>query len=243
MAYYHHNKAARQEEVIQEITKLQQEGKKITAKWDCGGDDTIVTLLLGEEYLWETHEKLCEELKEHLINKLSLPNTGECYNEGKGWIEQDEYGQVYLCYTSLVYNRGNIWDKRVEHLTDKKEVVAAGDYLGKSFKPNYVQHFSITLGHHLSVLSEQNVFRFSGNRQELGEEVFGNFVKVLTQLALPYFEKGNEACFNKEEHLEPQVSFRGSITRKGIKIKQVYTDFIEITEKEELAKKLLIGYA
>lgn len=82
------------------IYKAIQSGNEITVKWNCGGDEAIISLFINGEQL-KYDNPFVQELDLYLINYLNLPDVGEFDMEGLGKfiIENDE---VYIEYESIM---------------------------------------------------------------------------------------------------------------------------------------------
>ena len=73
------------QEVKNWLLKNLNEGKKITVKWDCGGDEAFVYPSIdGVEIDYQ--DEIHEEFEFFLIEKLEIPDAGEFSLEGKGVI-------------------------------------------------------------------------------------------------------------------------------------------------------------
>ncbi len=73
-------------------------GKEITLQWDCGGDQSVITVLLdGEQMSYDNI--FAEELELYLVNKLNLPDVGDFSMKGVGKLLLEEE-EVFLEYES-----------------------------------------------------------------------------------------------------------------------------------------------
>ena len=84
----------------EETIKLIQSGKEISLKWDCGGDEAIITIYLDGERM-DYNDKFVEDLYIYLVNYLNLPDVGEFSMEGKGKLIEEK-GDVYIEYESIM---------------------------------------------------------------------------------------------------------------------------------------------
>lgn len=84
----------------EETLRLLRAGKEITLKWDCGGDEAIVTPYLnGKEMNYR--DSYVEKLYIYIANYLNLPDVGEFVMEGGGKLTE-ENGEVYIQYESVM---------------------------------------------------------------------------------------------------------------------------------------------
>ena len=84
----------------EETLKLLKEGKEITLKWNCGGDEAIVTPYLNGEQM-DYRDKYVEKLYIYLANYLNLPDVGEFDMEGEGKLIEEK-GEIYIEYESIM---------------------------------------------------------------------------------------------------------------------------------------------
>ena len=84
----------------EEIIELIKSGKEITLKWNCGGDEAIITTFIDGQEM-DYGSKFVEELSIYLINYLNLPDVGEISVEGEGQLIEDK-GEVYIEYESIM---------------------------------------------------------------------------------------------------------------------------------------------
>ena len=85
-------------ELKEEIIHLVKEGKVITLKWDCGGDEVHVQIYLDGKEIDYT-KSIFEALDIHVLNHLNLPDAGEFSMEGGGTIIEED-GKIYIEYES-----------------------------------------------------------------------------------------------------------------------------------------------
>ncbi len=80
------------------ISKAIEAGKEISVKWDCGGDEAIMTIYIDEQQLGYNNA-FAEKLDLYLMNRLNLPDAGPFSMQGGGkfLVEEDE---VYFEYES-----------------------------------------------------------------------------------------------------------------------------------------------
>ncbi len=86
--------------------KLLDEGHRITAQWNCGGDEALVDFSVDDERV-SYGDPLFDELYEPLMITLELPSTGEYFVEGKGKFLLDD-GQLFVEHESVA--NGLDWD-------------------------------------------------------------------------------------------------------------------------------------
>ena len=87
------------EKLQNEIKGLIADGKKITLKWNCGGDEAIVTTSIDGKEI-DYRENILADLDLYIVNFLNLPDAGEFAMEGKGEILL-EGENIYLdCQTA-----------------------------------------------------------------------------------------------------------------------------------------------
>ncbi len=86
------------------LESLKQNNQKLTAIWDAGGDQTIITFYIDkQEYRFEDNEPLWNYLYSLLTTQFELPNAGESYNEGGGEFQLDENGDIQFEYNEFYY--------------------------------------------------------------------------------------------------------------------------------------------
>lgn len=93
--------------------KLAQ-GYKIYAHWDAGGDETPcnVQCINSQEKQWKYEYEgidIMNELRILIIDKLDLPNAGEIYNKGFGYVTINDKNQLIISYTAKNYFTEN-WE-------------------------------------------------------------------------------------------------------------------------------------
>ena len=94
-------KQKRMEIIRNYIKEILDSGKKITLKWNCGGDQAIVTTYIDGEKIG-LNDDIGEQIDIYIINFLNLPDVGEFEMEGNGEII-DEEGKIYLeCESILI---------------------------------------------------------------------------------------------------------------------------------------------
>ncbi|WP_299460921.1 hypothetical protein [uncultured Microscilla sp.] len=240
--FYDKGKATYLEELRQQVADLYAQKHRITAVWDCGGDETIVRLLLDGQALCDSYPVLCEKLRDLLIEKLQLPNTGEYYNQGRGWLELDQYAHVFVCYDAVGYQRDSADATPLERKVKNVTLALFEDYLGKAFEKNFHQTFSATFAPGVTVLPHSKIFAFSGGDHRLPEMLPDSFFTALKTLTMPYFTEAYQSRGEAWTNFEPQISLHGTIDHQGVKIAQVRTSFVEVTERKKYSKKLLIGW-
>lgn len=82
-----------------QILEFLNAGKKVSVKWNCGGDEAIVTLFLDDkEVPW--NDKFAREFDLYLVNYLNLPDVGEFSMDGVGNIIE-ENDKLYIEYESI----------------------------------------------------------------------------------------------------------------------------------------------
>jgi len=86
-------------ELKEEIIKLVKAGKVIKLKWDCGGDEIHLTVLVDDKEV-NYEDKIFEALDVYVMNQLNLPDAGEFAMEGGGTIIEED-GEIYVEYESM----------------------------------------------------------------------------------------------------------------------------------------------
>lgn len=97
--------------------------RKVTVRWDCGGDEAFVYPSIdGEEV--DSMDEIHEEFEYFLIEKLEIPDAGEFTMKGKGTIfiehgkiviEHSAEGKVLMDYDEK--SKKEIWEDITEDLT------------------------------------------------------------------------------------------------------------------------------
>jgi hypothetical protein len=79
-----------QPEIRKFLTDKIKEGKTITVKWDCGGDEAFAYFFENGEAIDDM--EISEDLELMIINQLNLPDAGEFVLEGEGrlFLEDDK---------------------------------------------------------------------------------------------------------------------------------------------------------
>lgn len=81
------------------IYTLLESGKKITLRWDCGGDEALIySFIDGKEV--DFKDPLFLELDMLILNTIDLPSAGEFSMDGTGEIIL-ETGKIYLVCESI----------------------------------------------------------------------------------------------------------------------------------------------
>lgn len=84
----------------EETLKLLKEGKEVTLKWNCGGDEAIVTPYLDGKEM-DYRDMYVEKLYIYIANYLNLPDVGEFDMEGEGKLIEEK-GEIYIEYESTM---------------------------------------------------------------------------------------------------------------------------------------------
>lgn len=115
----------------EELIQLIKSSKSLTVKWDCGGDQAIITTYVDGKEM-DYSNKLAEKLHIYLINYLDLPDVGEFELEGEGTLMEDQ-GAVYIEYESIMKgymdygeDGGNFDEAEWKEVNEKEE-----DWSGK----------------------------------------------------------------------------------------------------------------
>jgi hypothetical protein len=87
-------------ELKDELIDLIASGKEVSLKWDCGGDQAVITIFLDGQRL-NYHDEFAKRLDIYLINFLNLPDVGDFEMEGQGRIIEHN-GEIYLEYESIM---------------------------------------------------------------------------------------------------------------------------------------------
>ena len=94
--------------------------KKITVKWDCGGDEAIIKVLVdGAELTY--NNAFAMELDMYLVNYLNLPDAGEFSMTGNGEIVE-ENEELYIVYESILKGVEDYETGRWKELNEKDDV-------------------------------------------------------------------------------------------------------------------------
>ena len=82
------------------IRAILNSGKKLTLKWDCGGDEALVYSFIDGNPT-DFNDEVFEELEMFIINTLDLPSAGEFSMNGKGEIVLED-DNIYLICKSIL---------------------------------------------------------------------------------------------------------------------------------------------
>lgn len=83
------------------IKEVLESGNKLTLRWDCGGDEAIISSFINGTPM-DYQDELAEELDLYLINFLELPSAGEFSMEGTGEVIYED-GNIYLICESIMH--------------------------------------------------------------------------------------------------------------------------------------------
>lgn len=97
--------------ILEAIKNKLDEGYIIYAEWDAGGDETpcyvkYISEDQSKKWEWKYEHKgfdISNELRNLIIDKLDLPNAGDVYNKGFGYITINQENQLILSYTAKHY--------------------------------------------------------------------------------------------------------------------------------------------
>ena len=95
---------------LQRVVAWLGEGKTLTAKWDAGGDETLVSLYVDGKQLSFNSEHffaICDVI----ADQLELPNAGEWFVKGGGTIRR-EANQIVIDHESTGFGYG--WDPETD---------------------------------------------------------------------------------------------------------------------------------
>ncbi len=85
-----------------QIIELLEAGRKIKLKWDCGGDQAIITIIIDNKEL-PYNSPILNGLDIYISNYLNLPSVGDIELIGEGEII-DENDSLYLvCESKMSY--------------------------------------------------------------------------------------------------------------------------------------------
>lgn len=84
----------------EKVLSALEAGKRIKLKWNCGGDEAIVTVILNGEELQYDHP-FVQELDMYIVNYLNLPDSGDFEMEGGGEIIRED-GTLFIVYESTL---------------------------------------------------------------------------------------------------------------------------------------------
>lgn len=87
-------------ELRKELLMILESGKEITLKWNCGGDEAIVTIYIDGKRV-DYNDSFAGQLDIYIVNYLNLPSIGELDLEGEGKLIEDE-GAIYIEYESIM---------------------------------------------------------------------------------------------------------------------------------------------
>lgn len=87
-------------ELMDATLDILESGKVITLKWDCGGDQAIITVFIDSEEL-PIGNAYGNQLEFYLMKLLDLPDAGEFALDGGGEII-DEDEKIFLVYESIL---------------------------------------------------------------------------------------------------------------------------------------------
>jgi len=97
-----------QEELLKLLLELKKKNQKLTAKWNAGGDQTILNFLIDGNYIDWSQDSVFDKLRTFLVTKFQLPNAGEYYNQGKAEIKLPDYDDndatILIIYDEFAYN-------------------------------------------------------------------------------------------------------------------------------------------
>lgn len=82
------------------IREILSTGKKLTIKWDCGGDEALVYPYVDGKGV-DFGDPLFLDLDMFIINFLELPSAGEFAMDGKGEIILEEESVYLVCESIL----------------------------------------------------------------------------------------------------------------------------------------------
>lgn len=112
---------------------LLEAGKKIKLKWDCGGDQAIVTIIINDKEL-PYNSAILDGLDIYIVNFLNLPSVGGFELSGEGEIV-DENDNLYLvCESMISYEIEDYeWDEDTEEDPEDSKTIPERDetYSGK----------------------------------------------------------------------------------------------------------------
>ena len=96
-------------ELREAIIKLIKAEKIIKLKWDCGGDEALVSITIDGKEI-DYNSQVFQAFDIHVINLLNLPDVGEFEMDGEGVIIE-ENGQIYVEYESTMKGYASYNDK------------------------------------------------------------------------------------------------------------------------------------
>lgn len=116
------------EQLRTSILKALEAGKILSFKWDCGGDEAIISVYLNGEMM-SYHNAFVEELSFYLFNKLKLPDAGEFVMQGEGklLLENDI---LFLEYESKLKGYDD-FDEEFNHIGWKEVDEIVPEHSGK----------------------------------------------------------------------------------------------------------------
>ena len=101
------------ENLLKRLLKYQEENKKLSVKWDAGGDQTIINFFLdGKDLRYHLSDDLLKNFARYLVEEFELPNVGEYYNQGGGMISIENGTKILFEYEEFAY--GEIYDDNIE---------------------------------------------------------------------------------------------------------------------------------
>ncbi len=104
----------------EQLVKLLLEGKQVTVRWDCGGDEAFAYPAIdGKELQYE--DAFSEELAEYIIQKLNLPDAGEFYLKGGGRIFIEDDSNIVIEHTSVMAGVVDYDEEKEEEIYSEEE--------------------------------------------------------------------------------------------------------------------------
>lgn len=82
------------------LNSMLDDGKKITLKWDCGGDEAMVSIYDNGQEL-DYGDTYVQELTMYITNRISLPDAGEFSMDGGGEIIRKNKILILRCESIL----------------------------------------------------------------------------------------------------------------------------------------------
>jgi hypothetical protein len=103
-----------------QLVKLLLEGKQVTVRWDCGGDESFAYPAVdGKELGFD--DEFGEALAEYIIKKLNLPDAGEFYLKGGGRFFIEDNNKIVIEHMSVMAGVMDYDEEKEEEIYSEEE--------------------------------------------------------------------------------------------------------------------------
>lgn len=186
------------EKLLIRLNEYKKENKKLTVKWDTGGDETIINFFLENNALPHTNE-LMNELAAYLIEAFDLPNAGEYYNEGGGALSIENENSILFIYDEFAYRESYGEHLESENLEEEFSIAPhpssqrlLADLNQKELNFNGSASFLLEASFHFDIYSSNDA---SSIKKEAFDEI-KNYIKIhaLAKIQPPF--EGKEIVFS-----------------------------------------------